>query len=50
MEYNSHTEVVIMKLPNAVIKVHIPNLTEAEKKLRLSLIEKASIGVLSKGD
>lgn len=45
-EYKTDT----MILDNAIIRVHIPNLTEEERKLRLSLIEKAAIDILNKGE
>ena len=41
---------ITMEFPNAIVRVHIPNITEEEHKLRMSAIEKAALDILSKGD
>ena len=35
-------------LPNAIVRVHFPELSESENKRRLKQIEKATINILTK--
>jgi hypothetical protein len=41
---------ITMKFPNAVVRVHIPDITEEEREFRMSVIEKAALDILTKGD
>lgn len=45
-----YKEVVTMKFPNMVARVHIPDLTEEEKQRRLQKIYDATINLLRKGE
>ena len=51
MESNENeVKVITYKFKNATVRMHVPNITEEERKLRLSLIEQAAIDLLMKGD
>lgn len=41
---------ITKKFPNAIVRVHIPNITEEERNLRMSVLEKAALDILTKGD
>lgn len=45
-----YKEVITMKFPNMIARVHIPDLTEDEQKRRIQRIHDATIKLLRKGD
>ena len=45
-----YKEVITMKFPNMVARIHIPDLTEEEQKRRMQRIYDASVNLLRKGE
>lgn len=45
-----YKEVVTMKFPNMIARIHIPDLTEEEQKRRMQRIYDASVKILRKGE
>lgn len=43
---DTYKEVRTFKYPNAIVRVHIPDLTEEERNRRMRQIEKAAIDLL----
>jgi hypothetical protein len=44
-----YKEVITMEFPNMIARVHIPDLTDDERKRRLQKIYEASANLLTKG-
>ena len=45
-----YKEVITMEFPNMVARIHIPDLTEEEQKIRMQRIHDAAVNLLRKGE
>ena len=43
-------ETITIKTDKGIIRIHPPTITEEERELRMKIIEKAALDILSKGD
>lgn len=47
---DAYKEVVTMEFPNMIARIHIPDLTEEERKRRMQMIYNATANLLRKGE
>ena len=45
-----YKEVITIEFPNMVARIHIPDLTEEEQKIRMQRIHDATVNLLRKGE